>query len=82
MTRSSFFAALWLGLVSAFSGKSQQCVGPLWSSTCKKLNGQCPVCGWEAPRGFGKSLLLYVNGAAESALLRCEKCNSAFWSDV
>ena len=50
---------LFIGLFGLGAAKAQEeeetirrlhaCIGPQWSATCPKVNGQCPVCGTMAP---------------------------------
>lgn len=81
---------------AAPSGSHATCATPQWSlDRCPKVNGQCPVCGWQAkPWKRDQTDVTVIDmkdmrrhreyrpyGPTEK-IIRCERCNAAFWQDA
>ncbi len=75
-----------LGLLGFPLGASaSECAPPLWSSTCGKVDGQCPNCGRQAERLRRPDKTddrYFVYGDKPAWLERCETCNDAYWRNA
>lgn len=93
MTNRRNWAMFLVAAVVAVVAKAQQWREPIidqnhfvTGKTMPKLNGQCPVCGtMAAPFKHTISDTGHFEDATDngfSKLMRCVRCNAAFWQDA